>query len=216
MTTKGIHLTLGRERLPDFLCISFVVTIATLIPKTYHRIPFALLRVVFALVAMIAMFSTGILLFYRLYQRHKKEGQRHLRRSGVVIVVTLLLAMILARAQVADGMSSGLTGAYAIQTNAFQMSALYSSVIFALLSQLLCSSICGIWDDMQGFVLRLVKALGYIGIPLAIISFVLTACLPSIVVLRVVITIALWSAAIFFNEKVDGAFGTDVLAFIKH
>ena len=199
------RLRSGRQLLPDFLCISFVVLSTTLIPKTYNLIPIVILRMILALILTLAIAATIGVLLFRSIERHEKDGGFHGGRCALVLILTCVLALLAARYSASSGLQGTLASSvYPIPGRPAYLIALHNSMVFGITTQLIFTAIGSGYEEHKCFLIKLVKTQLYVALPLVLLTFLLTQFLQKLWVLQMVVTIILWCAALFGNEQVDG------------
>ena len=199
------RLRSGRKLLPDFLCISFVVLSTTLIPKFYNLIPIVLLRMILAMILALAIAATIGVLLFRSIERHEKDGGFHGGRCAVVLILTCILALLAARYSATSGLQgTAASSIYPIPGRPTYLVALHNSIVFGITTQLIFTAIGSGYEEHKSFLIKLLKTLLYVALPLALMTFVLTQFLPKLWILQMVLTIVLWCAALLGNELVDG------------
>lgn len=112
-------------------------------------------------------------------------------------------------------MRTGKSEAYALDTLSIDWLELLNSIVFAIASQLLLTSVSGGREEDVPFVIRCIKSAVYIGLPLAIISFFSMRYISKIIVVRVMVTIIMWMLALIGNEQISGKIPAWVLHINK-
>ena len=190
--------------LPDFLCISIVVICTTLIPRFYNQIPLIWLRVILTLLAAFVILSGSLFVLYRMFIRNKNEQPFRKVRSVVFAGITLLIICVFSRWLADLWMRTGKSEAYALDTLSIDWLELLNSIVFAIASQVLLTCVSGGREEDVPFVIRCLKASLYVGLPLAVISFLSMRFVSKVLVLRVIVTAILWILAVWGNEQISG------------
>jgi hypothetical protein len=76
--------------------------------------------------------------------------------------------------------------------------------VFGITTQLIFTAIGSGYEEHKSFLIKMLKTLLYVALPLALVTFVLTQFLPKLWILQMVLTMVLWCAALLGNELVDG------------
>ncbi len=207
MSIKRFFAEQGRVYLPDLLCISFVVLCTTLIPRIYNQIPIVGFRLMITCLAMIGIIIGISMIIYRFRKRNYREGTFHWIRSIAVIFITLIITAFLARIE-ADAGLRGMAGSntiYPVANRPDYVVTLIQSIVFAFASQAILATLGGGYEDNHRFITKLWKSLLYVGLPLVIVTFVVTRYLSFHLILQVCVTILLWIVALVGSEQVDGS-----------
>ena len=204
-----------QEHLPDFLYISYVVIVTTLIPKYYNRISNSLVRMILTLLLLeLAVFSIERVLS-RIIIRHQCDGQSfHIIRSVMVVILSCIVGILAARYTADHGMMGSIgNNPYAIRSESTYGLQLFNSFIFAFLSQMLLSACSGGYEEHRAFLVKIVKALVIVGFPTALLAFVFTL-LPKLWGIQMVETILLWCISLVGNEFIDGVIPSWIYKFM--
>ena len=195
----------GSRLLTDYLCISFVVISTTLIPKFYNFIPIVPLRMILAIILALAIAAAIGVLLFRSIERHEKDGGFHGGRCALVLFITCILALLAARYSATNGLQvTAADSIYPVPGKPAYLITLHNSIVFGITTQLLFTAIGSGYEEHKCFLIKLLKTMLYVALPLALFTFVFTQFIPRLWALQMMITVILWCAALFGNELVDG------------
>lgn len=195
----------GSRLLTDYLCISFVVISTTLIPKFYNFIPIVPLRMILAMILVLAIAAAIGVLLFRSIERHEKDGGFHGGRCALVLLITCILALLAARYSATNGLQvTTADSIYPVPGKPAYLITLHNSIVFGITTQLLFTAIGSGYEEHKCFLIKLLKTMLYVALPLALFTFVFTQFIPRLWILQMMITVILWCAALMGNELVDG------------
>ena len=197
-----------KELISDFITIVLVMTALMIVPIFYGQIATKGVRLVLTILIIGSAIVTTIYSLYGFTKRKKTSGKFNWIRLILVVLLTLLI--VVAIASVTSKLSSvgaaDTSGIYPTQRKDNRLAInIVNCLTFAILSQLVITSLsCG-YDDWNVFFRKLVKAFVYIGIPMFFLMFLATLIISKVFILGFVFTIMLWLTSVSANEnlKID-------------